>query len=453
MLTAGVTVVLARLLSPADYGLFAIALSVQLVGQNLAELGLPAALVRMQETPAPELQRATIGFLLAVTSAIVLAFFLLAFAILPALDASSKVLQVIATTLVALPIYAARAVPMAMFDRELRFGRVAAVEAADTVGFNLFALAAALAGLGVFSLAGAVPIGAVLGAGVAWLSPSAVRLPRFELSRVKPLIGFGSRVSVLGVLYLGRDLGYVALIGAIGGAPMAGFYAMAKRLFSFPTALAAAVARVMLPTLSQSGEERPLRTARMLGQIALVCGLPLAVVSGAIQPLVEVVLGPEWRPTTDIVIFGSLAMLLGASIASPINSYCLAEGKPNPLVLAISVELLIGFALAAALMGALDETGIGIAMSVGSAAAAAILLRAVEPEVRAGAVTVAKVVAITAVAIAAGQLLPVSNDALGLLIALCASGLAWLALAAVIARAEMGRVLGMVRSVLPGSAR
>ena len=191
----------------------------------------------------------------------------------------------------------------------------------------------------------------------------------------------------------------------------------------------------------------------MLGQIALVCGLPLAVVSGAIQPLIEVVLGSEWRPTADIVIFGSLAMLLGASIASPINSYCLAEGKPNPPVLAIGVELLVGFALAAALIGVLDETGIGIAMSVGAAIAAAILLRAVEPEVRAGAVTVAKVVAITALATVAGQLLPVSNDGVGLLIALCASGLAWLALAAVIARSEMGRMLGMVRSVLPGFAR
>jgi O-antigen/teichoic acid export membrane protein len=452
LLTAGVTVVLARLLSPADYGLFAIALSVQLVGQNIAELGLPAALVRMQEAPSVELQRATIGFLLAVTATIVLVILLIAYAILPALGASSRVLQVIATTLVALPIYAARAVPIAMFDRELRFGRVAAVEAADTVGFNLFALGAALAGLGVFSLAGAVPVGAVLGAGVAWLSPTAARLPRFELSRVKPLIGFGSRVSVLGVLYLGRDLGYVALIGAIGGAPMAGFYAMAKRLFSFPTALAAAVARVMLPTLSQSGEERPLRTARMLGQIALVCGLPLAVVSGAIQPLIEVVLGPEWRPTADIVILGSLAMLLGASIASPINSYCLAEGKPNPPVLAIGIELLVGFALAAALIGGLEETGIGIAMSVGAAIAAAILLRAVEPAVRRGAVTVAKVAAITALATAAGQLLPVSNDGVGLVVALCVSGLAWLALATVIARNEMGRVLGMARSVLPGSA-
>ncbi len=151
-----------------------------------------------------------------------LAVLVATFLILPALGASDNVLRVIAITLLALPIYAARAVPMAMLDRKMSFGRVAAVEAADTIGFNLFALAAALAGLGVFSLAGAVPVGAMLGAGVAWLTPGAARLPRFELSRVKPLIGFGSRVSVLGMLYLGRDLGYVAIIGAVGGAPMAG---------------------------------------------------------------------------------------------------------------------------------------------------------------------------------------------------------------------------------------
>lgn len=453
LLTAGVTVVLARLLSPADYGLFAIALSVQLVGQNIAELGLPAALVRMQETPSTELQRATIGFLLTVTAAIALAVFLLAFAILPALGASSRVLQVIAATLVALPIYAARAVPMAIFDRELRFGRVAAVEAADTVGFNFFALGAALAGLGVFSLAGAVPVGAVLGASVAWLSPSAVRLPRFDLSRVKPLIGFGSRVSVLGVLYLGRDLGYVTLIGAIGGAPMAGFYAMAKRLFSFPTALAAAVARVMLPTLSQSGRERPERAARMIGQIGLICGLPLALVAGAIQPFIDVVLGPQWLPTTDIVLYGSLAMMLGASVASPINSYCLAEGKPNVPVLAIGAELIVGFLLVTALVGGLDETGIGIAMSASAAVSAAVLLATTDPRVRRGSGKVARVIAISFIAAAAGQLLPVPNDAAGLLASLSASAIAWLALATAVLRDEMMRVMGMIRGLAPRRAK
>jgi len=447
LLTAGVTVVLARLLTPADYGLFAIALSVQLVGQNVAELGLPSALVRMPEAPSRELQAATIGFLLVVTSAAVTLVFIITFAILPALGASSDLLRVVSITLLALPIYAARAVPIAMLDREMSFGRVAAIEAADTVGFNLFALSAALAGLGVFSLAGAVPIGALLGAGVAWLTANAARLPRFELSRVKPLIGFGSRVSMLGVLYLGRDLGYVAIIGAIGGAPMAGFYGMAKRLFSFPTALAAAVARVMLSALSQSGEERPIRAARMLGQVALVCGLPLALIAGAIQPFIEVVLGPEWLPTTDIVLFGSLAMMLGPSIASTVNSFNLAEGKPNASVLAIGVELVVGFLLVAALVSDLDEVGIGIAMSAAAVVSAAILLATTRPTVRAGAGEVARVTAITFLAAAAGQVLPVHNDAVGLLASLFATGIAWLALAAVFLRNELTRVTGMIRGL------
>lgn len=446
------TVVLARLLTPADYGLFAIALSVQLVGQNIAELGLPAALVRMQETPSRELQAATIGFLLAITLTISVAMLLLAFAVLPLLGASGETVRVVAITLAALPIYAARSVPMAMMDREMRFGRVAAVEAADTVGFNLFALGMALAGLGVFSLAGAVPFGALLGALVAWSVQRGARLPRFDFARVKPLISFGSRVSVLGVLYLGRDLGYVTVIGAVGGAPMAGFYGMAKRLFSFPTALAAAVARVMLPTLSQSGEERAGRTARMLGQIALVCGLPLALVAGAIQPFVEVVLGPEWMPTSEIVLWGSLAMLLGASIASPLNSFCLAEGRPNVPVTAIAVELAVGFALAALLIGPLDEAGIGIAMSVGSAIAAAILLATTVPAVRRGTGKVARVAAISFLAAAVGQALGVEKDAAGLLLALCASGVAWVALALAFLREDVRRALGVARTLMPGAA-
>ena len=452
-MTAGVTIVLARLLTPADYGLFAIALSVQLVGQNVAELGLPAALVRMPEPPSRELQAATVGFLLLVTATAAAIVFVLAFAILPAFDLSSDVLRVAAITLLALPIYSARAVPMAMMDREMRFGRVALVEAADTVGFNVFALAAALAGLGVFSLAGAVPVGAALGAIVAWSTQKTVRLPRFDLKRVKPLFAFGSRVSALGVLYLGRDLGYVALIGALGGASMAGFYAMAKRLFSFPTALAAAVARVMLPALSQSGEERPLRAARMLGQIALVCGLPLALVAGAVQPLIDVVLGPEWIPTSEIVLYGSLALMLTASVASPLNSYFLAEGQPNSPVLAIAADLIIGYALIVLLLGAFDEPAIGIAMSAGAIVSTAILLSQTEPRVRAGAAKVARVTAITALAATVGQLLPIGNDLAGLLAALGASGLAWLALATLFLRADLGRIGGMIRGMRPRSAR
>lgn len=452
LLTAGVTVVLARLLTPDDYGLFAIALSVQLVGQNITELGLPPALVRMPETPSLELQGSTIAFLLLVTTSVSLTLLATAFAVLPALEVSSDIVSVVAITLVALPIYAARAVPMAMLDRQMRFGRVAAIEAADTVGFNIFALSAALAGLGVFSLAGAVPFGAMLGAIVAWSTRGVARRPRFELALVRPLVGFGSRVSMLGVLYLGRDLGYVTIVGAIGGTAMAGFYGMAKRLFSFPTALAAAVSRVTLPALSQSGGQRRARAARLTGQVALVCGLPLALVAGAVQPLIEIVLGSRWLPTSDIVLYGSLSMILAASLSSPINSFSLAEGKPNAPVIAIAAELLVGFLLAGLLIHPLDEAGVGVAMSAGTLVAAAILLGTAPRLVRAGAVRVARAVAITAIAIVVGQAVPVSDGGTELVASLLATGACWLLLSAVLLRDELGQVVGMIRGLVPRPA-
>jgi lipopolysaccharide exporter len=440
---------LARLLTPADYGLFAIALSVQLVGQSVAELGLPAALVRMPESPSAELQAATIGFLLMVTVTAVAVLGLTAFVLVPSLGGTGSVLKVISITLLALPLYAVRAVPMAMMEREMGFGRVAAVEAADTIGFNVFALFAALAGLGVFSLAGAVPFGAMLGMFTAWLIQRSPRMPRFAPARIKPLIGFGSRVSVLGMLNLGRDLGFVTIIGAIGGAPTAGLYAMAKRLFSFPVALTAAVSRVAFPALSRSPEQRPARTARLIGQIACVCGLPLALVAGSIQPLIVVVLGTRWLPTTDIVLFGSLAMMLASSLAPPMNSFFLAEGKPNPPIAAIATELTVGFLLVAALLGPLQETGIGIAMSVGSLFAALILLMAAHPVARAGSMAVVRATAVSLVAAAAGQLLPVPNNAWGLVASLAVVGAIWLLLSAILLRGEVRQVLSMTQGLLP----
>ncbi|HEY5976317.1 MAG TPA: oligosaccharide flippase family protein [Solirubrobacterales bacterium] len=453
LVTLGVTVILARLLTPADYGLFAIALSVQLVGQNLAELGLPAALVRLPEPPPRALQEATIGFMLTVTAAITATIFAAVYLLVPLFSEPGDLVKVVAVTLLAVPLYAVRAVPMAMMDREMNFGRVAAVETADTIGFNVFALIAATAGLGVFSLAGAVPVGAALGVVTAWAIQRSARRPRLDFARVKPLIGFGSQVGILGVLYLGRELGFVTLIAAIGGAATSGFYAMAKRLFSFPIALAAAVSRVGFPALSRATEERPAKTAEMIAQIAFVCGLPLALVAGAVQPLIVVLLGHEWLPSTDIVLFGSLSMLLSASLASPINGLRLAEGKPDFAILAVAVELALGFALVALLIGPLDETGIGIAMSAGTCAAVAILLVTTVPAVRLGALAVARAAVITFLAAAAGQLLPVSDDFVGLIVCLAAIGLTWLVLSVLFARQEIRLLAGVIRGFVPIAGR
>ena len=143
-------------------------------------------------------------------------------------------------------------------------------------------------------------------------------------------------------------------------------------------------------------------------------------------------------------------MFLAAAIASPINSYFLAEGRPSPAILAIAVELVVSFLLAGLLLGSLDEKGIGIAMSVGSLIAAAILLATTHPTVRAGTAGVAVAGAIAFVAAAVGQAIPIGDDFGGLVVSLAAVSLTWLVLSAIFEKREMVQVAGMIRSLMPG---
>jgi membrane associated rhomboid family serine protease len=70
-----------------------------------------------------------------------------------------------------------------------------------------------------------------------------------------------------------------------------------------------------------------------------------------------------------------------------------------------------------------------------------------------GARRVAQIAAITCIAAATGQLLPLHYDLVGLLLGLGASGAVWLALAAVLVRDDLGRMSGMVWSLMPGRGR
>jgi lipopolysaccharide exporter len=447
LLTAGVTVVLARLLTPADYGLFAIALAVQMVGQRAAELGLPAALVQMEERPSARLQSAVAGVLLLISGALTALLLLAAFVLAPALG-GSRTLEVIAVACCAIPFYAARSMPLVLMERELRFGRVAIVETADTLAFNGFALAGAIAGLGAFSLAGAVPVGGVAGAVTAWALQPFARRPRLDLEPVRPIVGFGLKVSLLQGIYLLKDLGFVSLLAAIGGASAAGFYAMAKRLFSFPIALTSAIGRVSFPALSREPDQRPFRAARIMTLTAVAASLPLALVAGAAQPLIGVLLGDEWLPATDIVLFGSIGMMLAASALSTMASFSLAEGTPSAAILAAIAETVVLCGLAVALTGALGETGVGIAIAVASIVATAVFAFVTHPRIRRALGTVVKATAIAAIATMAAQALDLNDDLAGLILALGTVATTWLALEAIFSRRELRELLDLARPML-----
>jgi PST family polysaccharide transporter len=337
---------------------------------------------------------------------------------------------------------------MVLMERELHFGRVAIVETADTLAFNGFALAGALAGLGAFSLAGAVPAGGLAGVITAWAIQPFARRPSLDLDPVRPLAGFGLRVTALQGIYLLRELGSVTLIAAIGGTPVAGFYAMAKRLFSFPIALTSAVARVSFPALSRDADQRPLRAAKIATYTAIAAGLPLALVAGAIQPLVSVVLGDEWLPTTDIVLLASLGMMLAASANATMITFGLAEGRPNGALVSAIAETATMFVMVVALTGPMGEAGIGLAITASTIVATIALAATTHALVRRSLLGVAKASLIAAGAAGVAQLAGLSNDATGLAISLAIVSVVWLALEVAFSRADIARIVQLARPLL-----
>jgi O-antigen/teichoic acid export membrane protein len=452
LLTAGVTVVLARLLTPADYGMFALALAIQLAGQRLAELGMPAALIGLETEPSAEQQAAVGGAMLFTSLLVSGTLFAVAFAIAPALGIDSEALRVVGVAGTAMAFYAGRAVPTALMERHLQFGRVALVEAADTLMFNAFALAGALAGLGAFSLAGAVPAGALASVATAWALQRFARKPILRLDPLRPLLKFGVQITLVQGMNVAQEVGFVAVLTAVGGSASAGFYAMAKRLFSFPIALTGAVSRVSFPALSRSRGLRESRAASAALYTAIIAGLPLALVAGAVQPLIGVVLGDTWLPTSDVVLAGSLGMMVAASANATMVGYAFAKGAPRSVLAAAACEAVVACGLAVALTEGLGETGIGLAMTIASLVATIVLAIGTHPTVRRSLYAVLKISLTSGLAVLAAQLIGVDDDASGLIVALATVAAVWFPLQLVFCRGEMRSLFQLIRPMLPGGA-
>ena len=448
LLTAGVTVALAHILDPADYGIFAIGQAAQMLGLRFSEMGIATALLRRAEEPTAEEQKALLTVFLSLGLSLCTIAFLLAFAILPWSGLEEEGAQVVAVCLLAIPIYACRAVPVMLIERQLGYGRIAVVETGETLAFNAFALVAALIGLGAYSLAGAIPAAALVGTAIAWhLQPFARGLTR-HLSPVRPLIRFGIALTSLQTVNLGGALAFVSALTAAGGASLAGYYALAQRLFAFPIALTSALLRVSFPALSRGAAGA---RARRAGRAAILCsivvGLPLALVVGAADPLIEVLFGDEWLPVADLLVLGSVGMMLIAAAVVPMTSLSLAEGRTaSPIAAAVlQYVVLVGGALAIANLASAE---VGTLIAAGAAINVGLLATRTERVVRHALLSVLLALGLSAAAAAAGQALGADDDVAGLVASVAVTGLVWLVLTTLFMREPATDVWRLMRPYL-----
>ena len=296
-------VVLARLLTPHDYGLVAMVLAIIGVGEIFRDFGLSSAAVQ-----APSLSVAQRTTLFWVNSAIGAALALLVVLLAPLLAAFYGEPQLEGIARMLAPVFLANGLATqyrASLVRDLRFRALAVADIASAVLGLGSAIAAAVAGLGfgalvLQQLVQAVALLIILAVAARWLPG----VPR-PGTPVRGLLGFG------GALVGSQLVGYVAnnvdsvIIGLRFGAGPLGIYSRAFQLLMTPlNQVRSPLTSVALPVLSRLADDAS-RFERYvsLGQRALgytlVAGLGL--VAAAAEPLTEVLLGPQWLNAAPVL--------------------------------------------------------------------------------------------------------------------------------------------------------
>lgn len=300
-LTIGVA--LARLLTPADYGLLGMVMvTTGLVGV-LADLGLSAAVVQKQDLSQRELSGIFwFGLVVAGLVGGVIA------AVSPwaaALYGQPKVVPLMCVVALSFPIMALGAVQGALVQKAMRFRAATVVHLVATLTAGLLALAAAWAGWQVWALVVQSLVTAALGVVGVWRicdwRPDWT-FARRDLARIWDfslnLMGFQL------VNYFARKADSF-LIGRFLGAGALGFYTLAYTLMLYPISNFISVAQgVMMPALAQVQSE----PARAAGAYIRACGylafliLPAMVGLALVAPeAVLLVYGPQWAETGQVL--------------------------------------------------------------------------------------------------------------------------------------------------------
>jgi O-antigen/teichoic acid export membrane protein len=365
-----VGIVLARLIAPSEFGVFAAALVVLSVVISVSELGVSVAIVQARDRA--EVDRiAPVVTTVSVASGAALAALmaLLAPWLASALGAPAATgpIRVLALSLV---IAGLSATPSACMQREFRQDRKLI---ADTVSFAVttaVAIAMASAGFGAWSLAWSRVAGnVVLFAFTFALAPARYR-PAWDTALARRLLRFGLPLAGASiVVFAVMNVDY-AVIGNMLGPTQLGIYVLAFNLSGWPVgAFSATVRQVSLPAFSELRSD-PLRHQASFGRalgMLFVPVVPACVLLGVLGgPLVRFVYGARWADAAGPLAF--LAVVGASRVALELAYDFLVSAGESDAAFRLNVLWLVALVptlIVAAEVGGITAVAAGHVVALG----------------------------------------------------------------------------------------
>jgi O-antigen/teichoic acid export membrane protein len=351
------TLLVARLLMPADYGLMALVSVWTYAVALMAEMGLSGAIVQFPELGDRELNAcfwlilgaSTVGYLvLCAAAGSIAAWF-----------ASPMLARVLPVAGLSLPLLALRTVPDGLLRKRLELDRVSQAEVAAMLVTMPVVLSIAWSGGGVWALVAGTLV-----------TPLVQDVVSFWFVRWRPGLRMGSRrlgeILRYSLATLGARVGCVVyqqvdavVLGKVSGQAVLGFYSMAKLLASLPLDKITVVAnQLALPIMAGYQSDRAtmrmsfLRGLRLVASLTVPLSIGLALVA---DDFVMVALGDKWASAVPVLRVLTVLGLI-RSVDTLLPPVLLARYRASALfgwTLALLFVMPFAFWLGAAWLGSL----------------------------------------------------------------------------------------------------
>ncbi len=328
-----ITIIIARILVPADYGLFEMATILTGYVAIFSELGLGAAIVQRERINNKELSSL---FWLLVFWGFILALicFILAYPAV-AIFGEKRILRITQAVSLVFIISSLSIVPRNLLQRDLRFKTIGLIDASSVLPSSLIMIIIAKSGGGIWTLISGMIIQEFLRAFLLFVFAGWSPQIHFRITEIKAYVKFGLNLAganSLGYIFEKADRFFG---GRALGASALGNYSLAIQLSVIPTAkLVSLINSVSFPVFSRYQRHDDNFNSFYLRLVKIISFITMPVYVGGFfiaDELIPFVLGSKWLA----VIFPFKLLCLSqiiTSITTPTPYANVAQGRPHWLL-------------------------------------------------------------------------------------------------------------------------
>lgn len=364
-------IILARLLSPHDFGLLALAMLVFNYANMITDLGMRPTVVQTKEDINKVAYYAFV-MVMAASITFTVACILLAEPLTRLLGGSEELIPILRWMAVYVTIDGLWIIPESLLRRDLRFKELGLSQLPGELASTIIAIPLAMAGFGVWSLVIGNCAGQLLRAALLWFYYRPwiwIRPQKWDKEIVRKMLNFGLPSLGSGLLRYIQGLDTL-IVGRRLGPSSVGLYNKAMGLTARITEMVSNTifGNILFPSYAKIQDDKPrlarayLKSTKMVLLMIVPVSLGLALTASLFVP---VLLGPKWIPMIPLWQIFSLFGLT-RPISANSSPIFLATGQPRRNMTASLLSMGLMFPLVLLLITPYGAIGAAVAVSITS---------------------------------------------------------------------------------------